>query len=336
MPGVTTRSACSRAQGSGGPLNAVPDDPRLGAGRPARDDRVEHPGVARRRARARRRCRSACPPRGFADVRAHGPRRGPDPGRPPRRAGGAVPARGAAACTSARSRSPTRSAARAGAAERGYAVVWCDGCPRFARRRQASAPRRVGRARGPRPPSRAPARRAPRTAARSRRSRAARPCSGRPRAPRAASSGPKYRGETCVSASIRTPASRRDLRRLARGRVHRLGGAVGLVRRRRSPRGRAGRRPPRARATTSDGAVSPVYTTVRPARGGPSTSSGVDRPPVGERHGLAALERAPLRARRERRARRRSRRRTVPAARPPPARSRRAGTPCATGNTSTR
>jgi hypothetical protein len=42
-------------------------------------------------------------------------------------------------------------------------------------------------------------------------------------------SRPKYRGETCVRASIRTPASRATSVRLGRGRVQRLGGAIDLL-----------------------------------------------------------------------------------------------------------
>ena len=96
---------------------------------------------------------------------------------------------------------------------------------------------------------------------------------GRPPAPpgraRARSTGRDVRQREHLHARIA-----RDLGGLRRCRVHRLRRPVGLV----LAEGRLVDEQVGASAsapTTSDCAVSPVYTTIRPARGGPSTSAGV-------------------------------------------------------------
>ena len=124
----------------------------------------------------------------------------------------------------------------------------------------------------------------------------------------------------------------RDLRRLERGRVRGLLRALALLVAGRSPRGRARSAPRAASSTVADGAVSPLRTTLRPGRGGPSTSSGVITRPSASVTDSPRLEqrRAPARRDAERVGGL-----DVEAARPRDARSSAkpsACTPCATGN----
>ena len=120
-----------------------------------------------------------------------------------------------------------------------------------------------------------------------------------------AARAPKYRGETCVSASSRTPASPRSLGGLARGRVQRVGGAIALVlAERRLVHEHVRALGERTHRLDGRGVAGDDDATAGPC--GPTTSSGVEHPSVGERDRLAALQCASLGPERDRRARRRS------------------------------
>ena len=104
-------------------------------------------------------------------------------------------------------------------------------------------------------------------------------------------SGPKYRFERCVSASMRTPAAAASPAAPAAVEC-----AVSSARSRSSSAKVASWTRTSASFATSRtlaaGAVSPAKTILRPGRGGPRTCSGRTSPPSGKLDGLAGLESA--------------------------------------------